>query len=199
MRRTLGPLLLIALALLSLLWLRPHHPPSAEPATSSATPSTDAATTVPSTTPTPVAATATPSTGPKTTTRPTPAAPRPLSGRPLAEAWLTGYLTRSSRDDTRWVQAVTPLTTSELVADLQASGPDAVGLTRLTSWRVTKIQPYQAVDQPVDTPTRVTLAYAASVTDGRHTSEKPFLLTSYLQADGRWLITSVDQPYSSEG
>ena len=45
----------------------------------------------------------------------------------------------------------------------------------------------------------MTLTYAAFVTDGHHTSEKPFVLTSYLQPDGRWLIASLDQPYSSEG
>lgn len=114
-------------------------------------------------------------------------------------AWLRGYLTRSSRDDNRWRVAIADLSSPELVAELAETGPDAVGLDRLTSWKVTKVEACGAVDSPVDTPSRRTLAYAATVTDGHHTVEKPFILYYYRQPDNRWLVTGADQPYSSEG
>lgn len=114
-------------------------------------------------------------------------------------AWLRGYLTRSSRDDNRWEFAIADLSSPELVAELAEAGPDGVGLDRLTSWRVTKVEAYDNVDLPVDTPSRRTLAYAATVTDGQSAVEKPFILYSYRQPDDRWLVTGADQPYSSEG
>lgn len=146
-------------------------------------------------------------TGPAPTASPSPApvlpspAPssRSLQGRDLAVAWLRGYLTRSSREDDRWEAAIADLSSPELVAELQESGPDRVGFDQLRSWKVAKIEPYLALDQPVDTPSRTTLAYAASVTDGRHTVVRPFILCAYLQVDDRWLITDTDQPYLSEG
>ena len=129
-----------------------------------------------------------------------PAVPvRSLQGRALATAWLSGYLTRSSRDDDRWESAIADLSTPELVDELREAGPDMVGLDQFSSWRVTRITAFQAVDQPVDTPSRTTLAYTAVVTDGRRSVAKPFLLYAYRQGDNRWLITLVEQPYSSEG
>lgn len=194
MRKMLGPLLLIVIILAGLTWLRFHHQAPALPQTSAVTPSAG-----PTTAP-PIKVTSIQTSTPPT---PTPSIsatrPRPLAGRPLAAAWLTGYLTRSSRSDNRWVAAVTRFTSRELLYDLEASGPEAVGLDQLTSWRVVKVEPYRPVDQPVDTPSRMTLAYAAVVTDGRRSVEKPFLLTCYVQPNGRWLVTSVEQPYSSEG
>lgn len=200
MRRTLGPLILVAIALAGLIWLRPHHPPSppsppSPPAATTSAPSIRPAVTVPPSTLTPRPESAPPATSSTAATTPSHA----LRGRPLAEAWLTGYLTRSNRDDNRWVDPVRPLSSPELVAELEDLGPDAVGLDRLTSWRVAKIEAYQPVDQPVDTPSRMVLAYAATVTDGHTAIEKPFAFTSYLQPDGRWIVTSLDQPYSSEG
>lgn len=198
MRKILGPTVLIAAALVGLIWLRPHQPlppqpadiptlaATAAPASTSARPSAQ-----PTTASQPAAAT--------TTATAAPASLRTLQGRALAQAWLTGYLTRSSRTDGRWVAAITDLSTPDLIAELRRSDPDSVGLDQLASWRVTKVEPYQMVDRPLDTPTRRTLAYAASVTDGHRTGEKPFELYSYLQADGRWVIAAVDQPYSSEG
>lgn len=127
--------------------------------------------------------------------------PRVLTGRPLATAWLTGYLTRSSRDDPRWGAAIADITDPDLLATLESQGPDSVGLYRLTSWRVTAVDPYTAaIDLPVDTPTRQILAYTATVTDDRgHRETKPFLLYSHLGADRRWTVTMIDQPYTSEG
>lgn len=98
-----------------------------------------------------------------------------------------------------WVDAVAPLSTPELVTDLRSAGPDLVGLEQLGRWQVTKVEPYEPIDPPVDTESRQLLAYAATVTDGTRTAEKPFELYAYLQPDGRWLIGLVDQPYSSEG
>lgn len=141
-------------------------------------------------------ATATAQPSPATTTTPTSPAGRP--DRALAASWLTGYLTRVNRDDASWQDAIAPLTTPDLVDQLALAGPDAVGLDQLTRWQVTKIAPYKAVDQPVDTPSRVVLSYAATVTDGHVTRTKPFQLYAYLGGDGRWLIGALDQPYSSE-
>lgn len=122
-----------------------------------------------------------------------------LRGGALARAWLTGYLSRATRDDTSWVDAVTPLSAPELITHLRSAGPDFVGLDQLSSWRVIKVELYKPVNPPVDTESRQLLAYAATVTDGTHTAEKPFELYAYRQDDGRWLISVVDQPYSSEG
>lgn len=127
------------------------------------------------------------------------ASDRPLQGQELAAAWLTGYLTRSDRSDERWVPAIQDLTTPELLETLQAEGPSAVGLDQLASWRVTRIAPFTAVEQPVDTASRTVLSYAAVVTDGHVQVEKPFQLYCYRAADGRWLVASIEQPYSSEG
>ena len=124
---------------------------------------------------------------------------RSLQGRDLAVAWLHGYLTRSSRDDDRWEAAIADLSSPELLVELRKSGPNSVGLDPLSSWEVTKVEIDAAVDPPVDTPSRMTLAYAAFVTDGHHTVRKPITLYSYLQADNRWLVTVADQRYTSEG
>lgn len=123
---------------------------------------------------------------------------RSLSGRELAAAWLTGYLNRSSRDDGRWADAIRDITDPDLLAQLQTSGADAVGLFRLSSWRVTAVTPYDGRDQPVDTPSRQVLAYTAAVTDGDTTEQKPFLLYCYRSADQRWLVSMIEQPYTSE-
>lgn len=119
--------------------------------------------------------------------------------RGLAVAWLRGYLTRSSRDDDRWESAIANLSSPELVDELRKSGPDSVGADALSSWQVVDVEPVVGIDLPVDTPSRVTLSYAASITDGRRTVEKPFTVSCYRQADGRWLVGLVDQPYSSDG
>ena len=123
-----------------------------------------------------------------------------VSGKSLAGAWLRGFLTRSDRNDPRWESAIASLSDPDLVAQLRAQGPDSIGLTALTSWRVTKISPIKAYDRPVDTPTRTVLAYAATVTDGTTTLAKPFVLTAYRTDRGQpWLVSMVEQPYSSEG
>lgn len=136
------------------------------------------------------------------TESPTPAAPAASpamhADKALATRWLTGYLTRSNRDDTAWQTAIAPLTTQQLVDELTAAGPDAVGLDQLSRWQVVKVAPVRAVDQPVNTPTRVVLSYAATVTDGTVTRTKPFQLYAYLSDDGRWRVGALDQPYSSE-
>ena len=124
---------------------------------------------------------------------------RRLQGRELATVWLTGFLTRSNRDDDRWVEAVRDLTTPELLQQLASAAPAYVGLEDLSSWRVVRIVPITAVDPPADTPSRTVLTYAAIVTDGKHRVEKPFQLYCYRNVDGRWLIGAVEQPYASEG
>jgi len=97
------------------------------------------------------------------------------------------------------VSAVRDLTAPELLQTLQVEGPNVVGLDHLGSWRVARIAPFAAVEQPVDTGSRTVLSYAAVVTDGRTEVEKPFQLYCYRAADGRWRVTSIGQPYSSEG
>lgn len=141
-----------------------------------------------------------------TAARPTPSpgtsspAPRPcLQGATLARAWLTGFLTRADRNDDRWASQVAGLSAPSLVDQLRAAGPDGVGLASLRSWRVQRVDPVAAVDRSVDTPTRRVLAYAATVTDGKATEQKPFVLYSYLDPDGCWRVEDVEQPYSSEG
>lgn len=124
---------------------------------------------------------------------------RMLPGRELARVWLTGFLTRSSRDDDRWVDAVRDLTTPDLLQQLTSTGPAYVGLEDLDSWRVVRIVPVTAVDPPADTASRTVLTYAATVTDGAHRVEKPFQLYCYRNVDGRWLVGAVEQPYASEG
>ena len=124
---------------------------------------------------------------------------RRLQGRELARVWLTGFLTRSNRDDDRWVDAVRDLTTPELLQQLASAGPAYLGLEDLSSWRVVRIVPTTAVDPPADTASRTVLTYAAVVTDGKHRVEKPFQLYCYRNVDGRWLVGAVEQPYASEG
>lgn len=123
---------------------------------------------------------------------------RVLSGEALAKAWLAGYLDRSSRDDDSWSAAIADITDPQLLTALEAEGPDAVGLFKFQSWRVTQVRP-SAGSKPVDTPSRQVLAYTATVTDGERTERKPFVLYCYGSADGRWLVTLVEQPYTSEG
>lgn len=124
---------------------------------------------------------------------------RRLSGDGLARAWLTAFCTRRDRYDDQWVRAVSRLSSPEVVRQLRAEGPDAVGLTNLTSWRVGPIDRVDLHDQPLETPTRQVLAYAVTVTDGTHTEQKPFVLYAYLDPDGLWRVGQVEQPYSSEG
>lgn len=130
--------------------------------------------------------------------RPSASPARALSGPALATAWLTGYLNRSTRDDGRWVEVIRDITDPDLLNQLQSSGSDAVGLLGLQSWRVTAVTPYSDPDQPVDTPSRQVLAYNAAVTDGHTTEQKPFLLYCYRSGDGRWTVSMVEQPYTSE-
>lgn len=127
------------------------------------------------------------------------ASERPLKGKELAIAWLTGFLTRSDRSDERWIAAVRNLTTPELLEALRTEGPSAVGLDQLASWRVVRIKPINAIQQPVDTESRTVLSYAATVADDYTEIEKPFQLYCYRGAHGRWLVASIEQPYSSEG
>ena len=124
---------------------------------------------------------------------------RMLQGRELARVWLTGFLTRSSRDDDRWVDAVRDLTTPELLQQLASAGTAYLGMEDLDSWRVVRIVPITAVEPPADTPSREVLTYAAVVTDGQRRVEKPFQLYCYRNVDGRWLVGAVEQPYASEG
>ena len=124
---------------------------------------------------------------------------RSLHGRGLATAWLTGYLTRSSRSDDGWVAAVRDLTAPDLLQQLTSAGPEVVGLEKLDSWRVDLIVPIEVADAPVDTPSRQVLAYAAVVTDGQRRVDTPFQLYCYRGVDGRWLVGAVEQLYASEG
>src|SRR4051794_23905569 len=157
MRRILGPAVVVLVTLAALLWLHPHPPqPAAPPA---ATPRASHPSTLPpppTQTPTPTNPTAPPPPPPAPRGRapavpqpppppPQPATPRPpraLRGRALAVAWLTGYLTRSSRDDGTWIAAIADLSTPNLVQQLKEAGPDNVGLYQLTAWRVATITPY---------------------------------------------------------
>jgi len=122
-----------------------------------------------------------------------------LSGDSLARAWLQAFLTRDDRNDDRWVASVALLSESSVVDELRTAGPDAVGLQQLTSWRVERVDRVGDDESAVDTPTRRVLAYAATVTDGARTVQKPFVLYAYLDPDGSWRVGSVVQPYSSEG
>jgi len=124
---------------------------------------------------------------------------RSLEGRQLATAWLTGFLTRSSRDDVAWSDTIRDITDPDLLADLQLQGPDAVGLLKLKSWRVTAVTPFAAPDKPVDTPSRQVLSFQATVTDGQATERKPFVLYAYRDSQQRWVVTLLEQPYTSEG
>ena len=73
------------------------------------------------------APTATPSarvsTTPSALPSPSPSPARSLSGRPLAQAWLTGYLDRSSRDDKSWVDAIREITDPVRRMSLPPSAP----------------------------------------------------------------------------
>lgn len=122
-----------------------------------------------------------------------------LAGGSLARAWLTAYLSRATRSDEAWAEAIAPLSTPDLVSDLRSAGPELVGLEGFGSWRVTGVRRYEPVEPSLDTESRQMLAYAADVTDGVHTAEKPFVLYAYRQDDGRLLVGMIDQPYSSEG
>lgn len=207
MRRFFGPLVLLAAAAAALLWLRPAPPDPAPvvPAvtaapTFTALPTLTAAPTVSSDQPPP--ATSPPGTASASlpTGPPSMATPRPqrLHGRVLAVTWLNGYLNRSDQDEDGWSQAISSLTTPELLEQLKVLGPDNVGLPQLKSWRVTKVTGYDPPDKPVDTPSRQVLTYIATVTDGRTSVDKPFELYSYLAEDGRWVIASIDQPFTTE-
>lgn len=122
-----------------------------------------------------------------------------LSGDALARAWVRAFLTRDNRNDDGWIGSVAALSTSDVVDELRAAGPDAVGLERLSSWRVERVDRVGDNDTTLDTPTRQVLAYAATVTDGVETVQKPFVLDAYLYPDGTWRVGDVEQPYSSEG
>lgn len=167
----------------------PHSAPEVAPQAQVVTPSRTAVTPAPSR---PVA-------GTRPTTSPSESPTATLPGRELAAAWLTGYLTRTSGGDDRWVEAVRDLTTPDLLRQLSNAGPELVGLGDLGSWRVARIVPITAADAPADTPSRTVLAYAAVVTDGQRRVERPFELYCYRGLDGRWLVAAVEQPYASEG
>lgn len=126
---------------------------------------------------------------------------RSLSGEELARTWLLGYLTRpDGRHDGRWKSAIADLTSPELMALLADKGPDFVGLFKLTTWQVAGIVPYKGnADVGASGPSRQVLAFTATVTDGRLTFDKPFILTAYAGADGRFVVSTVEQPYTSEG
>ena len=72
-------------------------------------------------------------------------------------------------------------------------------VTQVEPWHVTQVEPYDPIEPPANTDSRQLLVYAATVTDGTHTIEKPFELYAYRQDDGRWLIGAIDQPHSGEG
>lgn len=196
--RWLSPLVITTLVLTSITGAYAFRSSPGGRATSDPTPAESAPPSASSTpAPSPTSET-TQASRPRTAARPR-ASDQPLRGRDLAAAWLTGYLTRSDRSDERWVPAIRDLTTPELLETLQEEGPTAVGLDQLASWQVTRIAPFTAVEQPIDTASRKILSYAAVVTDGHIRVEKPFQLYCYRAADGRWLVASIEQPYASEG
>lgn len=169
---------------------RPADVPATAPPASTAAP-TGESTTPPSAAP--------PSTAGSSGRPGTPAA-RNLSGDRLARTWLTGFLNRTDRADMSWQSAIADLTTDQVLASLRAQGPDAIGLQKLSSWRVIKIAPIAGVDHDPNTATRQTLSYAVTVSDGTHSAVKPFQLYAYRAAtDEPWRIGAVHQLYSSEG
>lgn len=203
MRRVLVPLVLLVAATGALLWLRPSPPDT----TSLAPTITVAPSFTPLPAPTvssrqPPSATSsskTASTPPSTDPSPTPPGRQQrLHGQALAVTWLNGYLNRADREDDGWSQAISNLTTPELLEQLKVLGPDYVGLPQLKSWRVSKVTKYDSPDKPVNTPSRQVLTYVATVTDDRTRVDKAFELDSYLAEDGRWVITSVGQPFITE-
>ncbi len=151
-------------------------------------------------TPTALRPTPVPSSSQPSLTPPPSTTGRSLSGEKLARAWLTGFLTRTTRDDTAWEAAIADLTTPTALASLRGHGPDEIGLQKLSTWRVAKIAPITGIEADPDTTTRQTLSYAVTVTDGTHSAVKPFQIHAYRDGtDGRWLVGAVHQLYSSEG
>jgi len=114
---------------------------------------------------------------------------------------LTGYLNRpEGRDSAAWQPEVRDITSPELMTLLEKRGANLVGLFKLNTWKVTKIVPYKGkADVGASGPSRQVLAYTATVTDGKQSMDKPFILTAYAGKDGRFLVSIVEQPYTSEG
>lgn len=194
MRRLIGVVVLVAglAVVVALLTRQPQPGPSGPPASA----------------PVPSNVTTTETTAePSGTLQASPQSSAPKNGAALAEAWLRAYLTRDNRDDDRWQTPTAELSTPELLEQLKEAGPDPVGLDQLSQWHVTQVEPwhvtqvepYDPIEPPADTDSRQLLIYAATVTDGTHTIEKPFELYAYRQDDGRWLIGAIDQPHSGEG
>jgi hypothetical protein len=146
--------------------------------------------------PTPATSSVT-STAPGTTTG-TPTAYK-SPGADLAKTFLTGLLTRSSRDDDNWQQAVQPYTTPELIEHLKTLGADGIGFEELSSWQPIKFQKTTIVDQPANTPSRVVSSWIVTVTDGHQTMRKPFGVNEYLGDHGTWKVAVLQMPYTSEG
>ena len=195
MRRLIGVVVLVGgLAVVAaLLTLQPQPGPSGPPASAPA--------------PSKVTTTAE-ATAPSGKLQASPQSSAPKNDGPaLAEAWLRAYLTRDNRDDDRWQTPTAELSTPELLEQLKEAGPDPVGLDQLSQWHVTQVEPwhvtqvepYDPIEPPADTDSRQLLVYAATVTDGTHTIEKPFELYADRQDDGRWLIGAIDQPHSGQG
>lgn len=194
-----GPLLAVLTVLAVLvagalaLWfvLRPDDPqiPEAAPVTSA--------------TPAPVQAPASDAEDGSATAAPTPppsgtASVKPLTGAPLAHAWLRGYLTRpQGQEDTSWITAVEPYSDPDLVDTLRAA-EDLGGIGKWDSISVKSIKADTRSHAP-STPTRQISGWIVELTDGKMTTSVPYMITAYIDGDGRWTVALAEQGYTSEG
>lgn len=154
--------------------------PTAEPSWPTAT----AGTNTPSQTPTPSSA---------SPSEDVPISSAHFTGDQLGHAWIKGFLTRSTPDDDHWHQMIEHISTPELIDKLDADGPDKLAITLPGPWRVTKISHYEPSDSAVDTPSRVTLPYLVTISNGTATQQKRFVLTAYLGEVG-WQVGVAAQP-----
>lgn len=108
---------------------------------------------------------------------------------PLAEQWLTSYLTREAASDDAWQESVREHTTEGLMSELEnTSWPDNSPFTDCTTLKLDSLSFVDAPrNTPADTPTRWTRVANTSTVCNGEPLEVPFVV-QVVQDDGRWKI-----------
>lgn len=132
---------------------------------------------------------ATPGTGPR------------LQSDELADVWVRAFLTRpGGPDDQRWIEAIRPLSSEEVVREMIEEGTAGVGIA-LPTWRVARIDTFTPDPPPIpDSATCRSYPQLVTVTDGTTDQQVPYLLTACRDdTAGRWKITIVEHAYVAGG
>lgn len=107
----------------------------------------------------------------------------------LMKKWVTAYFTRTTASDSDWVTAVTDVTKTELMNELENGWPPDSVFTDCPNTAVDKLEFVDAPpDSPPDTSTRKTAVANVIATCGDERKQVPLLIEAAI-SEGTWKIS----------